>query len=80
MITNPMSWDFAGWTQKMRDVKEFALELVVFCSFLANFLPKIERFATRRGRSIYKWLLLNPIAFLSLNWSRVHSLKDKKNV
>lgn len=79
-LINPLLWDFAGWTQKIRDIKDFALELFAICAFVANFLPKAEKFACPKLRTAYKWFLLNPVAFFALNWRKVHSLKDKKNV
>ena len=76
---NPLDFDFAAWTQKIRDVKEFVLEMSVLCAFLANWIPRQERIASDKLRIAYKWLLLNPIALVGMNWRRVHTLKDGKH-
>ena len=70
MIINPLTFDYAGATQKIRDVMEFGGMVVAAFSTISNVLPKWESVANPVAQRLYK-RVVSVVAALSLNW-RLH--------
>jgi hypothetical protein len=68
-MINPINFDFAGATQKIRDVMEFCGVVVATFSTLANLLPKWESVANPILQKVYRRFVA-VVAALALNWRR----------